>query len=251
MASCYRCRYAPSQPQYRTVMEYLPIQCACRCEPLQFACMMWLCHFSRCKRPQRQGAKHGPLVQIDGVTHGQKRSLSLEPAPNTSGLTMTAEWHYVAVYPSTPHLRIPEALRPGEEKWVPDINNVIEAAWLKRWNIVEAALDRGYPVHAGLATQAAGAVAEISAPLSAPCCTLLLPGAMWPPCVGCWQLARIPMHPQDTRRRLCTARPSGAKAVALAWLLAAGGDPGAAGLGDLVLTAGGSSSRFLTLARAG
>ena len=134
---------------------------------------------------------------------------------------------------------------------MPDINNVIEAAWLKRWNIVEAALDRGYPVHAGLATQAAGAVAEISAPLSAPCCTLLLPGAMWPPCVGYWQLARIPMHPQDTRRRLCTARPSGAKAVALAWLLAAGGDPGAAGLGDLVLTAGGSSSRFLTLARAG
>jgi hypothetical protein len=55
-----------------------------------------------------------------------------------------------------------------------------------------------------------GAVAEISAP----CCTLLLPGAMWPPCVGCWHLARIPMHPQDTRRRLCTARPSGAKAVA-------------------------------------
>ena len=30
-------------------------------------------------------------------------------------LAVTAEWHYVAVYPSTPHLRIPEALRPAEE----------------------------------------------------------------------------------------------------------------------------------------
>jgi hypothetical protein len=120
---------------------------------------------------------------------------------------------------------------------VPDINNVIEAAWLKRWNIVEAALDRGYPVHASLATT--GAVAEIFCTLV---CTLLHV-----------QVAAARGHVATLRRLLAAgADPNaptrykktpvhcaavGGKAAALAWLLAAGGDPGA----PLVAVPAGSS----------
>ena len=55
-------------------------------------------------------------------------------------LAVTAEWHYV--YPSTPHLRIPEAPRPADEWWVPDINNVIEAAWLADDELLTLSYDR-------------------------------------------------------------------------------------------------------------
>ena len=144
--------------------------------------------------------------------------------PTQVGLTMTAEWHYV--YPSTPHLRIPEAPRPADEWWVPDINNVIEAAWLKRWDIVEAALDRGYPVHARSSRRDFCTLLHVAAARGhvATLRRLLAAGA-------------DPNAPTRYKKTPVHCAGVGGKAAALAWLLAAGGDPGAAGLWSLPLVA--------------